>query len=382
MAVRDQLRDVVATHVDAGELPGAVWAVWGPDGSVRDHAGTFLPGGGGAAVDDDTVFRLSSTTKPIVAALAMTLVEDGTLTLDGSVEDLLPELANRRVMINGSLTETVPARRPITVRDVLEFRLGLGMDLSAPWPSPLMSAAAAAGLPMGPPSPQHNPEPDEWMRRLGTLPLACQPGERWLYHTGASVLGVLIARAAGRPLPDLLEQRLLTPLGMSDTGFGVPATAAGRLGPLWMPAEEGASPQSFDPADGQWARSPAFPDAGDGLVSTVRDLTAFARMLAAGGIAGDQRILSADAVGAMTTARGGPIDDAGMGWGLGIGVRVRNETGGRHAGSYGWDGGLGTSWWTDPVSGVIAILFTNQTWASPQPPPVFVHFWAAAFGGE
>ncbi len=376
-------RQAVVAHVEKGDPPGAVWAVVDAQGLVSDHAGTAGPDGGGA-VDLHTVFRLSSTTKPIVAALAMTLVDDGTLALDDSVEDLLPELANRRVMIDpaGSVTDTVPARRPITVRDVFEFRLGLGMDFSAPWPSPLMAAAAEAGLPMGPPAPQQNPAPDEWMRRLGTLPLAYQPGERWLYHTGASVLGVLVARAAGRPLQELLEDRLLTPLGMASTGFGVPPQAANRLGPLWTPAEDGGAPQVYDPADGQWATAPAFPDAGDGLVSTVGDLAAFAAMLAAGGVAGERRILSAAAVRAMTTTQVGPIDDAGMGWGLGMGVRERDEPGGRHAGSYGWDGGLGTSWWTDPVSGVTAILLTNQTWTSPQPPPVFTDFWSAAFSDQ
>ncbi len=376
------VRQTVVKHVEAGDPPGAVWAVVDADGSVSDHAGTAGPGGGD--IDAHTVFRLSSTTKPIVAALAMTLVDDGTLALDDSVEDLLPELANRRVMTDpaGSVTDTVPARRPITVRDVFEFRLGLGMDFSAPWPSPSMAAAAEAGLPMGPPAPQQNPEPDEWMRRLGTLPLAYQPGERWLYHTGAGVLGVLAARAANRPLPELLEDRLLTPLGMSSTGFGVPQQAADRLGPLWTPAEDGGAPQVYDPADGQWATAPAFPDAGDGLVSTVGDVAAFAAMLAAGGVAGERRILSASAVRAMTTPQVGPIDDDGMGWGLGMGVRERDEAGGRHAGSYGWDGGLGTSWWTDPVSGVTAILLTNQAWTSPQPPPVFTDFWSAAFSNQ
>ncbi|MGS0685798.1 serine hydrolase domain-containing protein [Nakamurella sp. GG22] len=158
--IRDAvIRDAVVRHVEEGDPPGAVWAVVDADGSVADHAGTAGPGGGD--IDVHTVFRLSSTTKPIVAALAMTLVDDGTLALDDSIDDLLPELADRRVMIDaaGSVTDTVPARRSITVRDVFEFRLGMGMDFSAPWPSPLMAAAAEAGLPMGPPAPQQNPAP-------------------------------------------------------------------------------------------------------------------------------------------------------------------------------------------------------------------------------
>lgn len=147
-----------------------------------------------------------------------------------------------------------------------------------------------------------------------------------------------------------------------------------------MPARDGGSPQVYDPAAGQWATPPAFPDAGDGLVSTLGDVAAFAEMVAAGGVFAGRRVLSTRAVSEMTTSRVGPVDADGMGWGLGIGVRERDEPGGRHAGSYGWDGGLGTSWWTDPVSGVTAILLTNQMWTSPKPPPVFTDFWSAAFG--
>ncbi len=375
--------DAVGGHVRAGELPGAVWAVADDDGVIVDCCGTTAPGDGDD-VTKDTVFRLSSVTKPIVAALAMTLVEDGTLHLDDAVDDLAPELADRRVMVDpaGPVTETGPAHRPITVQDVLEFRLGLGLDFTAPWPSPWMVAAAATGLPGGPPAPQQSPPPDDWMHRLGTLPLQHQPGERWLYNTGASVLGVLVARAAGRPLPEVLQERMLAPLGLRDTGFGVPPHAADRLGPLWMPGPDDSPAQLYDAADGQWAAPPAFPDAADGLVSTVDDLLAFATMLRTGGLAGDRRVLSAESVRAMTTSRVGPIDLEGSGWGLGIGVRVQDEPGGRHAGSYGWDGGLGASWWTDPVSGLIAILLTNQMWSSPQPPPVFTHFWATAFSAR
>ena len=117
----------------------------------------------------------------------MLLVEECRLRLDEPVDELLPELADRRVLVEprGPIDgETVPAHRPITVRDVVTFLLGLGMDFSAPWPQPLLEAMGALGLGDGPPQPQGPPEPDEWMRRLGTLPLLYQPGERWLYNVG------------------------------------------------------------------------------------------------------------------------------------------------------------------------------------------------------
>ncbi|MGY1834116.1 serine hydrolase domain-containing protein [Blastococcus sp. SYSU DS0510] len=375
--------DAVAGAVADGQVPGAAWWV-GRHGEMvsRGAAGVHVPGADDA-VRPDSVFRLSSTTKPVVAAAAMTLVDDGTLALDEPVDALLPELAERQVLRDPSDASagTVPAARPITVRDVLTSRLGLGLDFAAPWPTPTVAALAAAGLPVGPPAPQRAPEPDEWMRVVGSVPLAHQPGTRWLYHVGASVLGVLVARAAGKPLPEVLADRLLDPLGMRSTGFGVPPAARDRLGPHWTPPGPDGGREVYDPAEGQWASPPAFPDGGDGLVSTVDDLAALARALGDGGRCGeDARVLSEAAVRDMTTEQVGPVDDEGGGWGLGVGVRRTDEPGGRHAGSYGWDGGLGSSWWSDPVTGVTAVLLTNQMWASPQPPPLFGAFRAAAFG--
>ncbi len=380
MTREQRARDAVARHVDAGAVPGASWLVASPDGLARGTAGTHGPPEH-RPIRPDTLFRISSNTKPIAAALAMTLVDDGTVDLDAPVDDLLPELADRRVMIDpaGPIDETVPAARPISVRDVLEFRLGWGMDFTGP--NVLLSAMADRGLSAGPPAPQANPAPDEWIRRLGGLPLAHQPGERWLYSVGASVLGVLLARAAGTALPELLEVRLTGPLGMRDTAFWVPEDRLGRLGPHWVPDQDGGAATVYDPPEGQWSRRPAFADAADGLVSTVHDLAAFAGMLAAGGVTGDgTRVLSEAAVGAMTTDQVGPVDPAGGGWGLGLGVRVADAPDGRHAGTYGWDGGMGSTCWTDPESGVTAILLTNQMWPGPVPPPIFGDFLASAFG--
>ncbi|SHF79888.1 serine hydrolase domain-containing protein [Geodermatophilus nigrescens] len=368
---------VVAAAVAAGEVPGAAW--WASRGGevARGAAGAHTPGGDDR-LTPDAVFRIASTTKPVVAVAALTLVDDGSLDLDEPVDRLLPELAGRRVLADpaDAAAGTVPARRPVTVRDVFTFRLGLGLDFTAPWPTPTVAALEAAGLPAGPPAPQTLPPPDEWLRRVASVPLAHQPGERWLYHVGAQVLGVLAARAAGRPLPALLAERVLEPLGMTSTGFAVPDGARDRFGPHWTPQDDAGTRQVYDPADGQWSRPPAFPDGGAGLVSTVDDLAALAGVLLAGGAP----VLRPGTVRAMLTEQAGPVDDEGGGWGLSLGVRREDEPGGRHAGSFGWDGGLGSSWWSDPVTGTTAVLLTNQMWASPAPPPVFEAFRAAAFG--
>ncbi|MGY1721804.1 serine hydrolase domain-containing protein [Blastococcus sp. SYSU DS0533] len=384
-AQAERVEAVVAAAVAAGEVPGAAWWVGRRGEPVTTGAAGVHAPGIDHAVRPGTVFRIASTTKPVVAAAALSLVDEGVLALDEPVDEFLPELAGRRVLTDPADPDagTVPAARPITVRDVLTLRLGLGLDFTGPWPSPTMTALAATGLPAGPPAPQVAPAPDEWMRRLGTVPLAAQPGSRWLYHVGASVLGVLVSRAAGRPLPAVLDERILRPAGMPSTGFGVPAAARDRLGPHWAPPGPDGTRKLYDVADGQWSSAPAFPDGGDGLVSTVGDLAAFARVLESQGCAADgTRVLSEAAVRTMTTEQVGPVDDEGGGWGLGIGVRRTDEPGGRHAGSYGWDGGLGSSWWTDPVTGTTAVLLTNQMWASPQPPPLFAAFRRAAFEVE
>ena len=369
------LSAVVEEYVETGAVPGLVWWVSRDGEVIRGELGTSRPGGAGAPVQADTLFRLSSTTKPITAALAMILVEDGTLRLDDPVDRWLPELADRQVLASpeADLTQTVPASRPILVRDVLEFRLGLGYDFVGP-PTAVLDALEQAGVHMGPPAPQANPAPNAWMALFEPMPLMYQPGEKWLYNIGAEVLGVLVARASGRSFPELLRSRVLSPLGMRDSGFSVPAADLSRLGPLWTPGEDGGEQTVYDETDGQWSRPPAFPNGADGLVSTVDDVAAFGRALF------DGALLRTTTLAEMTTSRVMVNPAAQLGWGFGLGVLV-DDADGRHAGSYGWDGGLGTSWWNDPVTRTTAVLLTNQTWTSPEPPEHFRAFWRAAFAG-
>ncbi len=214
----------MAGYVERGDVPGLVTLV-----SRRGEVHVDAIGATGSRRQSpmrrDTIFRISSMTKPITAVAAMILVEECKLRLDEPVDRLLPELADRTVLkrLDGPLDETVPAHRPITVRDLLTFRMGFGQMMAPPDAYPILQAANEQQIGMGPPSPATTPAPDEWMRRLGTLPLMHQPGERWMYNTGSDVLGVLIARAAGQPLETFLRERIFAPLGMKDTGFSVPA---------------------------------------------------------------------------------------------------------------------------------------------------------------
>jgi CubicO group peptidase (beta-lactamase class C family) len=384
----ERLREVMADHVAGDTVGGVAWLASRDDDVEVGDAGA-LTRGEGEPVRRDSIFRISSMTKPVVAAGALVLVEECRLRLDDPVDELLPELADRRVLVDprGPIDgDAVPANRPITTEDVLTFRLGLGMDFTAPWPQPLLEAMSELGLGAGPPEPQGPPEPDEWMRRLSTLPLLYQPGERWLYNTGADVLGVLIARASGRPLDAFLQERVFEPLGMVDTGFA--AGQVDRLGTCYTRDPATGAPVTYDPPQGQWAKPPAFSSGGAGLVSTVDDLNAFARMLLSGGRLPDgSRLLSSASIEAMTTDhlgvdRGGAAasPDGSQGWGYGVGVQVRRAGLTRPAGSYGWAGGMGSSWANDPGQRLAGVLLTTDAFAGPFPPPAVIQdFWTCVY---
>ena len=225
------------------------------------------------------------------------------------------------------------------------------------------------------------------MKRLGRLPLAYQPGEAWLYHMGADVLCVLLARAAGTPLPDLLAERVFGPLGMTDSGFCVPADKRGRLAAAYQPDEDGRLVLEDDPAnsDSAWLRPPSFPSE---LVSTADDLLAFATMLLARGRApGGERLLSRPAVELMTTdqltaeqrAANTLFFGDGGGWGMGLHVTGRRDNLAGTPGRFGWNGGTGTTMYMDPAEDLAGILLTQRYMTSPQPPAVFRDFWTCAY---
>ncbi|RST09485.1 serine hydrolase, partial [Streptomyces sp. WAC05950] len=216
-----KIRDVLTRHVDSGKIPGVVALIGRGEQTHVEAIGTMRHDGG-APMSRDTIFRMASTSKPVTMAASMALLDDCRLRLDDPVDQWLPELADRQVLkrIDGPIDDTEPARRPITVRDLLTSTFGLGIDLTAVG-SPIFNAIFANGVFSQGAVPL--PEQDEWMRRLGTLPLMRQPGEHWQYHLSHDVLGVLVSRVTGRPFETFLRERVLDPLGMKDTAFHVPA---------------------------------------------------------------------------------------------------------------------------------------------------------------
>jgi CubicO group peptidase (beta-lactamase class C family) len=366
-------------HVDAGGVPGVVALVASGDQVHVATAGTLSLGG--APVKRDTLFRIASVTKPVTGAATLALATEGLLSLDEPIDRHVPELADRRVLRrpDAELDDTVPAERAITVRDLLTFTFGFGASgemFTAERPWPVVMAERALDLhTLGPPDPVHQPETDAWIAGLGSLPLMAQPGESWLYNTGASVLGVLIQRVTGVPLSEVFASRLFQPLGMHDTTMWT--SDVGRLATAYVATANGF--EMWDAPDGGWSRPPRFEDGAAGLVSTVDDLLAIARMLLAGG----DGIVAPELVAAMTTnqlrsSQGGagaaPIL-LGRGWGFCQSVLTE----GPRAGAFGWNGGLGTTWLVDPVRSLTVIVMTQRLFSSPDPPQVHVDLQAAAY---
>jgi CubicO group peptidase (beta-lactamase class C family) len=362
-------------EVDRGQIPGAVWLIArGADVTVDTVGVTAV--GGRTPMARDTIFRIASMTKAITAVAVLMLIEDGKLSLDAPVDKWLPELANRRVLarLDGPLHQTMPAVRPITVRDLLTFTLGFGI-LFDPTP-PIQRAIDQLQLVNGAPVPMTPHEPDEWMRRLGTLPLMFQPGERWMYNTGSLLQGVLVRRVASQDFDVFVRERILAPLEMRDTDFQVPPSKIERLagcGYFTDPQAGTRVQMDRDGARSAYARAPVFPSGAAGLVSTVDDYLAFARMLAAGGEHRGRRLLGAESVRAMSQNQLTAAQRAASassffpgffdtsGWGYGVGVSTAPDAVSSVPGRYGWDGGFGTTWFNDPNRGLIAIAMTQSS---------------------
>ena len=350
----ERLIAAIRPSVEAGVVPGAVVGLRHCGETTVEALGATTPSGDDPLLVDAQV-RISSNTKPMVAALALLLAQDGVLGLDDPVERFLPELADRRVLrhLDSPLDDTEPARRPIIVEDLLTMRMGFGWVFETECPA--VAEATELGLGFGPPDPPAVPPPDEWLARFAKLPLLEQPGSAWRYELAFAVLGVLIARAAGRPLDVTLTDRLFTPLGMTETAF---VADPERLVPAFVRRQNGLEP--FDGvANSRWASPPRFPDGRGGLVSTAGDLLRFAGMLLDGG----GGLLAPSSVIAMTTDQLTPEQRArpsaatflnSGGWGYGVGV-VESSAGPR----YGWGGGLGTLWYSWPDHDLAAVLITQ-----------------------
>jgi CubicO group peptidase (beta-lactamase class C family) len=342
--------------------PGLAWAV-GLGDEVHQGVAGVSSLETGMPIEIDSIFRIASLTKPITAAAVLRAAEDGVLAIEDSVEAWLPELADRRVLRDrkGPIDDTVGAARAITVRDLMSFTAGYGFDFAHFDQQIQITELRRLGLGVGPPTPASMPPIDEWMRRLKTIPLDHQPGMGWRYHFGSEILGVLLHRAFGQPLDEVLSELVLTPAGMVDTAFHVDAARQQRFTTAYTVDSETRQTVVYDTPDGQWSSPPPFPSGGGGLVSTVGDYMAFGRALINGG----GSVLSSRSVAEMRRdhlpAAISIATEDDIGWGYGVDVRRPGGSDLRSPGSYGWMGGLGTVWWNDPAHDLTAVLFTNRS---------------------
>jgi len=383
-----RMRKAVEGYVERGEVVGAITLIERHGEAHVDVVG-LQDRERGVALKRDSIFRIASMTKPITATAAMILVEEGKLRLDEPVDRLLPELANRQVInrLDGPLDDVTPAHRPITLRDLLTFRMGFGMAFGPPVTPLQIAVNNAQIMSLKPPVPH---APDDWMAKLGALPLMHQPGERWMYHTGSDVLGVMIARASGKPFETFLKERIFEPLGMKDTGFSVPANKINRLSSCYNVNPASGALELYDDArDSTWTKAPVFPAGGGGLVSTVDDYLAFASMMLGYGKLGKERILSRPTVQVMTTDQLTAAQKAAsaffpgfwdsQGWGLGLSMVTQRDGVAMNPGRFGWDGAFGTSWASDPGEDMTAILMIQRLGMGPQAAGLNADFWTLAY---
>ncbi|WP_273732017.1 serine hydrolase domain-containing protein [Mycolicibacterium septicum] len=350
--------------IDAGLLAGAVTLVWQAGKVLQVNALGHRDVDAGLPMQPDTIFRIASMTKPVTVAAAMALAEEGKFRLNEPVTKWLPELADMRVLreARGPLDRTEPARRPITFDDLMTHRSGLAYVFSVL--GPLAAAYGKLSL---------RQDQDRWLAEVAKLPLAHQPGERLTYSHSTDVLGIALSRIEGKPLSQVLAERIFAPLGMSDTGFSVDAAGRRRSATMYqLTADNTLTHDVMGPAP---ITDPPFCTGGAGLFSTADDYLKFARMLLAGGTVDGVRVLSEESVRVMRTDRLTPEQKqypflgapfwVGRGFGLNLSVvtdpaKSRQLFAPAGLGTFSWPGAYGTWWQADPSADLILIYLIQN----------------------
>ncbi len=360
----DGNRASIREAIDAGLLAGAVTMVWRSGDVVQVNELGYRDVDAGLPMQRDTIFRIASMTKPVTVAAAMTLLDEGKLALTEPVAKWLPELSDMRVLIDplGPLEKTEPARRPITVEDLMTHRSGLAYVFSVP--GPLSLAYGKMSL---------RQDQDRWLAELAKLPLAHQPGDRLTYSHATDVLGIALSRIEAKPLADVLAERIFEPLGMRDSGFSVGTAGRRRAATMYKLDQDNVLRHDvMGPAP---ITDPPFCTGGSDLWSTVDDYLRFARMLLAGGTLDGVRVLSEESVRLMRTDRltaeqktypflGAPFW-VGRGFGLNLSVvtdpaKSRQLFGPGGLGTFSWPGAYGTWWQADPTADLILIYLIQN----------------------
>ncbi|HET9446826.1 MAG TPA: serine hydrolase domain-containing protein, partial [Steroidobacteraceae bacterium] len=291
------LRSALQRFVDCGELAGVVTLTSLAGEVVQSEAIGWRDIETRTPMRADTLFRIASMTKPITSVAALMLLEEGRIALDDPISRWAPEFASPRVLRDpvGRVDDTVPAQRAITIEDLLTHRSGIAYAFFSE--GPLAQAyERALGNPV-----MNRSTPDEWLAAIGALPLAYQPGERFHYGHSTDVLGFLIGRIESKPLRQVLQERILEPLGMADTDFWLPREKRGRLASLYAYDEKTSGLAKVEPE--MYDDPPAYTPGGGGLISSAADYHRFARMLLGEGVLDGVRILQPETVRLMRTNR-------------------------------------------------------------------------------
>jgi CubicO group peptidase (beta-lactamase class C family) len=369
-----RISEILRADVERGRIPGAVVIVARKGRIAYFDAVGFRDKSAGAPMPPDAIFRIASMTKPLVSVATMMLYEEGLLLLTDPVSKYIPELANRRVGVEKldpatgkTVFITVPAASEMTIQDLLRHTSGFTYGSRGTTQVHKLYGGGTSGL-------AREGTPQEFIERLAKLPLLNQPGTTWEYGVSTDVLGRVVEVVAGKPLGQVLAERIFRPLKMTDTGFVVTADRQARLAQaLATDPDTGKEIKLFDPT-----KPPKFECGGGCGVSTAGDYARFTQMLLNRGTLEGARILGRKTVEYMTSDHlgtqiaPGHAYSPGPGYGFGLGFAVRKETGlsglTGSAGDYNWGGAFGTGFWVDPKE-EMAVIFMAQA-----PGPIRVHY--------
>lgn len=356
---------VIQEYVDSSYIPGAV-ALIARNGKIVYHkAFGFSDTESRKPLKRDDIFRIASQTKAITSVAVMMLYEEGRFLLDDPVSKYIPAFRNPQVLDKynpqDTTYSTVPARREITIRDLLTHTSGIGYaGIGTPEANAIY---AKNGIPSGIGTPES--KLGDAMQRLGGLPLMHQPGERWTYGLNTDVLGYLVEVVSGMSLDEFFRKRIFDPLGMKDTYFYLPQAKHDRLVRLHTENKE----KRVIPYSREGNMDPDFPklagkfySGGAGLSSTAYDYAIFLQMLLNGGIYNGQRILSPAIIRMMTSNQIGDLSLGVKKFGLGFGLTTGAEAARLppSQGTFDWGGAFATTYWADPEEGIIGLLFTQK----------------------
>lgn len=373
-ALKSQLDDAIDTAIAEGTVVGAVALIESRGEVLLSEAYGYADRDSKTPMREDSIFRVASMSKPITSALALMLIEDGLFDLDTPIDQWIPELSDLQVQSAVS-SGVEKIARSITIRDLLTHRSGIAYPFSAPEPLASALREATGTLDIVP-----DYTPDEWIAKLGKVPLLFQPGRQWHYGYSTDVLGVLLSRVAGCSLGELMQRRIFSRLGMNDTGFHCREQDLDRMTTAYVRSPANGELQLFDPANGRWSRQPAFESGGAGLVSTAKDYLQFARFLLRSP-AGAPQLMSRSSIESMRENFFGEEDHArpflGMegywrqkGFGLGLSVTTDAQSLPYRAtnGEFNWPGAFGTYWFAAPEKDLIGLLYVQEYWGESQLP--------------